>query len=79
VGLISVAKARVLQGSVKLMLDICKGQPGSNQPPVLGDDLVRQCRENPALLDTIESFLTDEQIEWLWSKIKEEPAADGED
>ena len=76
-GLISSATANAIHRNLRAMLDTKLKLASGGDQGAASQDLVEVCRKYPKILNTVESFLTDEQIDWIVSQIEEDEDEDG--
>ncbi len=70
-GVISPAKANVMQRNLKIVLDSFRAEHREQDNAPDTADLIQRCREHPELLNVIESFLTDDQIQMVLAGMAE--------
>ena len=76
-GLISPATSNAIHRNLRAMLDTKLKLASGGDKAAAAQDLVEVCRKYPEILNTVESFLTDEQIDWIVSQIEEDEDEDG--
>jgi hypothetical protein len=63
--IISTAQATVIQRSLRTILDYQARQAQGGQPGLPQEALAEICHEDPRILNLLEPFLTDAQVDWL--------------
>jgi hypothetical protein len=69
-GMISPAQANVIQRNLRTMLDVQLKRARVEGGGQSADALVDLCRTDPRLLNLLEGFLSDEQMQWLMDALK---------
>ena len=62
-GVISIAESNAMRSVIKVMLDELDRAGGATQSSKMPDSMVNKLRQDPELLEWIESFLTDQQFD----------------
>jgi hypothetical protein len=70
-GMISPAQANVLQRSLRTILDVQRQKSRADSGGQSTQALADLCRTNPQLMNLLEPFLSDAQMEWLMKSIRE--------
>jgi hypothetical protein len=68
-GQISASDGNLVHKNIKAVMDLQSRKEGQVDKPQTPDGLVEACRKDPSLLNTIESFLTEEQLDNLMKQI----------
>jgi hypothetical protein len=62
-GIISIAESNAIRSVIKVMLDELDRAGGATQSSKMPDSMANKLRQDPELLEWIESFLTDQQFD----------------
>lgn len=68
-GTVSTKDANLLHKNYKTVLDVQLKRSNGESPIRDEQSLMEACRANPALLNTLEAFLTDEQLRQLMKEL----------
>jgi hypothetical protein len=72
-GVISTKEANVIHRNLKTILDVQLKRGGRQEGSPTHEALVDLCRREPNILNAIEPFLTDQQVDWLVEEISGDP------
>ncbi len=70
-GMITSAQANVLQRNLRTILDVQRQKSRADSGGQSTQALADLCRTNPQLMNLLEPFLSDAQMEWLMKSIRE--------
>lgn len=71
-GVISPTKANIIQRNLRTILDVQTKRGGRADTAANPETLVELCRRDPQVLNTLEPFLSDTQLDWLIDQIKDD-------
>jgi hypothetical protein len=70
-GMVSPAQANVMQRNLRTILDVQRQKSRADSGGQSTQALADLCRTNPQLLNLLEPFLSDGQVEWLMKSMRE--------
>jgi hypothetical protein len=76
VSLLSTAQATVIQRSLRIVLDAQLRRAPEGTPGLPQEALAELCRHDPRVVEMLEPFLTDAQVQWLMAQAGEGGGSD---
>jgi hypothetical protein len=74
IGSVSAKQADLLHKNLRTVLQVqLKRATRDDAGPASQEGLVELCRNDPKMLNAIEPFLSDEQVEWLMKEVADDP------
>jgi len=71
--LITTAQATVIQRSLQTILQIQTNRASGGREGLSQEALAELCQMNPRIVNWLEPFLTEEQVNWLMGVVKDDP------
>jgi hypothetical protein len=71
-GVISTTKASIIQRNLRTILDVQTKRDGRGDTAANPETLVELRRHDPQVLNTLEPFLSDTQLDWLLDQIQDD-------